>query len=72
MGQLVFGLSVSNNNTIPKPMPHDNVVTKMELIYHHKDGTHRRHTIGTKYTFTKMELITITKTTLNNHHKEIF
>ena len=32
---------VSNNNAIPIPRPHDNVVKKTELICHKKDGTHR-------------------------------
>ena len=57
-------------NTIPNPRPHDHVITKTELICHHKDGTHRQHITGAKYAVTKTELIAVTKTELNNCHKD--
>ena len=53
--------SVSNNNTIPNPRPHDNVVTKTEHIYRHKDGTNRRHTARTNIPSQRQNSITITK-----------
>ena len=86
---------MSNNNRISNPRPHDNAITKtelicrykeetyrrhtagtqyaitkMKLIYHHKDETHRRYIVGTQYAITKTKLIAVTKTELNNHHKD--
>ena len=39
---------LSNNNTIPKPRPHDNAITKTELICCHKDRTYHHHKYETQ------------------------